>query len=327
MADLTTTYMGLSLRNPVVAASSGLTKDADGVRRCADAGAGAVVLKSLFEEQVIAEMKDQGQYASVGWHPEALDYVERMGIGLGPREYLGVIREAKKAVPIPVIASLNCVSSEVWTSYAKSLESEGADGIELNIAVMPSDPRRTSAEIESMYFDALEAATSEVGIPVAVKIGPWLTSIARTALELSVRGASALVLFNRFHQIDIDVERREITSGLTLSSPAEIGLPMRWISLLAGRIECDLAASTGIHDADGVVKMLLAGATVTQLCSTLYLNGVERIGRILEGLEGWMREHGVESVESMRGTLSSIRSGNPELHERIQYIRAFVGVE
>jgi dihydroorotate dehydrogenase (fumarate) len=327
MADLKTTYMGLELRNPLVVASCGLTKNPDGVSKCADAGAGAVVLKSLFEEQIVAEMENQKQYASAAWHPEALDYVVGMGIGLGPREYLEMIREAKKAVSIPVIASLNCVSHTQWSGYAKRMATEGADAIELNLAVMPSDPKRTGGDIERMYFEALADVTSKVDVPIAVKIGPYFTSIARMALELSRRGVAALVLFNRFYQIDIDIEKMELSSGITLSSPKEISLPLRWVSLLSGRIECDLAASTGIHDAHAVVKMLLAGATVTQLCSTLYLNGLENIRQILDDLSTWMKEHGFESVESMRGKLSSMNSGNPELYERIQYIKAFVGVE
>ena len=327
MANLETTYMGLKLRNPLVVASCGLTKNVDGVKKCEDAGAGAVVLKSLFEEQVIGEMQNQKQYASAAWHPEALDYVEGMGIGLGPREYLDVISEARKAVDIPVIASLNCVSREVWTGYAKRLASEGVDGIELNLAVMPSDPKRTADDIEKMYFEALADVTSKVDVPIAVKIGPYFTSIARMALALSRRGVAALVLFNRYYQIDIDIERIELSSGITLSTPKEISLPLRWISLLAGRIECDLAASTGIHDAHGVIKMLLAGATVTQLCSTLYLNGLENLGQILDGVEAWMKEHGFETIDAVRGRLSSMNSENPELYERIQYIKAFVGVE
>lgn len=327
MADLTTTYMGLALRNPLVVASCGLTRNADGVRKCEAAGAGAVVLKSLFEEQVIGEMQNQKQYASTAWHPEALDYVQGMGIGLGPREYLEVIREAKRAVSIPVIASLNCVSREVWTGYAKRLADEGVDAIELNMAVMPSDPKRSADDIEKMYFDALADVTSKVDVPIAVKIAPYFTSIARMALALSRRGVGALVLFNRYYQIDIDIERMELSSGITLSSPKEINLTLRWISLLSGRVECDIAASTGIHDAHGVIKMLLAGATVTQLCSTLYLNGLEQIGLILKDLEAWMEKHRFENVGEVRGKLSSMKSKNPELYERIQYIKAFVGVE
>jgi dihydroorotate dehydrogenase (fumarate) len=327
MADLRTEYMGLELRNPVVIASCGLTKDTAGVRRCAEAGAGAVVLKSLFEEQIIGEMKNQGQYESVSWHPEALDYVEKMGISLGPREYLEVIGKVKKEISIPVIASLNCISREVWTSYAKLLADEGVDGLELNLAFLPSDPRRTAGEIEKMYFDALANVKSSVDLPIAVKIGPYFNSIANMALELSQRGVAALVLFNRFYQVDIDIDKLELSSGITLSSPGEINLPLRWVSLLSGRIECDIAASTGIHDADGVIKMLLAGAKVTQICSTLYKNGTEKIGEIIEGLSGWMEEHGFESVDAMRGVLSSMNSETPELYERIQYIKAFVGVE
>lgn len=327
MADLETKYMGLELANPIVVASSGLTKDADSVRGCADAGAGAVVLKSLFEEQVIADMKREKQYSTAAWHPEALDYVEGMGIELGPREYLRVIREAKKAVSIPVIASLNCVSPAVWADYAKQMTREGADAIELNIAFMPSSPKRSGDDIERAYFDTLADATAGIDVPIAVKIGPYFSSIASMALALSRRGIDALVLFNRFYQIDIDIEKIELSSKITLSSPKEISLPLRWISLLSGRVECDIAASTGIHDTAGVIKMLLAGATVTQLCSTLYLNGLDHIKLILDNLDTWMKEHEFEDIASMRGKLSSMNSENPELYERIQYIKAHVGVE
>lgn len=327
MADLRTTYMGLELANPIVVASCGLTKSADGVLECADAGAGAVVLKSLFEEQVVADMKSEKQYSTAAWHPEALDYVEEMGIELGPREYLKVIREAKKTVSIPVIASLNCVSPAIWAEYAKQMATEGVDAIELNLAVMPSDPKRSGDEIERAYFDALADATSRIEVPIAVKIGPYFSSIARMALELSRRGIDALVLFNRFYQIDIDIEKIELSSKITLSSPREISLPLRWISLLSGRVKSDLAASTGIHDTAGVVKMLLAGATVTQLCSTLYLNGLEHIKLILDNLDTWMTEHKFDDIASMRGKLSSMNSDNPELYERIQYIKAHVGLE
>jgi dihydroorotate dehydrogenase (fumarate) len=319
--------MGLELRNPVVVASCGMTKDADGVRRCADAGAGAVVLKSLFEEQIIGEMENQKQYESLAWHPEALDYVVGMNISLGPSDYLDVIGKAKKTVSIPVIASLNCISRKVWTGYAKRLEDAGADALEINLAFLPSDPKRTAADVEKMYFDTLADVTTTVGLPLAVKLGPHFNSISHMAMEVSRRGAAALVLFNRFYQVDIDIEKMEISSGITLSSPGDINLPLRWISLLSGRLECDLAASTGIHDAEGVVKMLLAGATVTQVCSTLYRNGVESIGPMLEGLSGWLDDRGFGSVDEMRGKLSSMNSENPELYERIQYIKAFTGVE
>jgi dihydroorotate dehydrogenase (fumarate) len=327
MADLKTTYMGMELANPIIVASCGLTKNTDGVLKCADAGAGAVVLKSLFEEQVIADMKSEKQYATMAWHPEALDYVQGMGIELGPREYLEVIREAKKAVSIPVIGSLNCTSPTVWADYAKQMAGEGADAIELNIAFMPSSPKRSGGDIEKAYLDTLADASSNIDVPVAVKIGPYFSSIASMVLELSSSGIDGLVLFNRFYQIDIDIDKVELSSKITLSSPSEISLPLRWISLLSGRVECDLAASTGIHDAAGVVKMLLAGATVTQLCSTLYLNGLETIKLVLDGLDKWMADHGFDDIGSMRGKLSSMNSENPELYERIQYIKAHVGVE
>jgi dihydroorotate dehydrogenase (fumarate) len=327
MADLSTTYLGLPLRNPLVVASCSLTKTVDGVRRCAEAGAGAVVLKSLFEEQILADLHGTEVDATPLWHPEALDYVQRMGLELGPRSYLRLIGDAKRAVEIPVIASLHCISSGLWTNYVRQVTDAGADAIELNISVMPSDPKRDGAAVEKIYTDAVESVTQLASIPVAVKIGPYFSSMARVASELWMRGAKALVLFNRFYQFDIDVERMELTHAYRLSSPQEMTLPLRWISLLSGRIACDLSASTGIHDAAGVAKLILAGATTVQLCSTLYKNGIDRIGAIRDDLERLMEKHGLESIDRMRGTLSQAKSGSPELYERLQYIKALVGME
>jgi dihydroorotate dehydrogenase (fumarate) len=327
MADLSTTYMGLALRNPLVVASCSLTKTVDGVRRCADAGAGAVVLKSLFEEQILADLHGNEVDATPLWHPEALDYVQRMGLELGPRSYLHLIGEAKRAVEIPVIASLHCVSPGLWTNYVRQIADAGADAIELNISAMPSDPKRDGAAVEKLYTDTVESVTHLASIPVAVKIGPYFSSIARMASELWKRGAKALVLFNRFYQFDIDIERMELAPGYRLSSPQEMGLPLRWISLLSGRIACDFSASTGAHDATGAAKLILAGATTVQLCSTLYKNGIDRIGEIRDELEALMEKHGFASMNEMRGKLSQAESEVPELYERLQYIKALVGME
>lgn len=327
MADLSTTYMGLELRNPFVVASCSLSKDVDGLRTCADAGAGAVVLKSLFEEQIWAGIEQTGQYTGALWHTEAVDYVEKMGLALGPTEYLKLIEEAKRTVSIPVIASLNCTSSGVWVEYAKRIAAAGADGIELNIAMMPSDPKRGAGEIEERYFQVVENVRSNADIPVAVKIGSHFTSIAQFARQLQLRGAAALVLFNRFYRLDVDIEKMALAPGYRFSSPHEMSIPLRWIALLAGRLEIDLAASTGVHDGAGAVKQLLAGATVVQLCSTLYLNGLETIGRIREFLESWMRGHGFDSIGQFRGKLSRMQSEKPEVYERLQYIKALVGIE
>lgn len=327
MADLSTNYMGLSLHNPLIVASCSLVNSLKGVQRCAHAGAGAIVLKSLFEEQMRAETEDMEQSFWLPGHPEAFEYVSKMSMSLGPREYLKLIKEAKEAVTIPIIASLNCISPKWWAGYAKQIEAAGADALELNISVMPSDPNRKSEEIEQIYFRILEEVKARVDIPIAVKIGSHFTSIARVAHELCQRGVSALVLFNRFYQLDIDVEKLELAPGYTLSSPQEMSLPLRWIALLAGRVDCDLAASTGVHDGAGVIKQLLAGATAAQICSTLYLNGTEQIGRILEEIEAWLQKHGFESIDQTRGILSQMKSDNAELYERLQYIKVLVGVE
>lgn len=327
MSDLSTTYMGLKLENPLLVASCSLTKTADGVKHCADAGAGAVVLKSLFEEQIDVEIKDMEQHLMPYWHPEALDYVQEMGMSFGPKEYIAIVKEAKKGVSIPVIASLNCISPKWWLAYAKQIVDAGADALELNIALMPSDTDRNAEQIEDVYLKILSEVRKHIAIPVAVKIGPYFTSLGRFAMKLVNSGANALVLFNRFYQPNIDVEKMELAPGYNFSSPEDMGLSLRWIALLSGRINCDLAASTGIHDSAGVIKQLLAGATVTQLCSTLYLNGLKQIETIRSELDGWLDRHGFASLSEARGKLSQSESDKPELYERIQYIKALVGIE
>ncbi len=327
MADLSTEYMGLQLRNPLVVSSCNLTNTSEGVRQCADAGAGAVVLKSLFEEQMQADTEELEKYSWVSGHPEAFDYVRNMGMLTGPREYISLIKAAKSIVSIPVIASLNCVSPKWWTDYAVQIESAGADALELNVSIMPSEPDHTGEEIEKLYFAILEELKTHIEIPIAMKIHPYFTSTARVARELGERGASALVLFNRFYQLDIDVEKLELAPGYRFSSPQEIYLPLRWVTLLAGRVECDLAASTGIHDGESVIKQILAGTSVVQVCSTLYLNGLEQIGRIIEYMQSWMERHGFDSIDQIRGKLSQMNSDRPELYERLQYIKALVGIE
>lgn len=325
MADLSTTYMGLKLRNPLIVASCDLTNSADGVKKCSDAGAGAVVLKSLFEEQITAETRIAEQDMWLYGHSEAFEYVEKMGMAMGSREYLKVIQDARAVSDVPVIASLNCISARWWVDYAKQIAAAGADALEINIAVMPSDSGRTGQEIENVYLDIVGALAGEIDIPFAVKIGAHFSSIAWMADRLARRGASALVLFNRFYQLDVDIEKMELAPGLKLSSPDEISLPLRWIGLLAGRVKCDLAATTGVHDAEGLIKQLLVGASAVQVCTGLYLNGVEHIGKILAGLEAWMAKHGFTAIDDFRGKLSQEESEHPELFERLQYIKTYTG--
>ncbi len=265
--NLTTNYMGLRLRNPIIVASCGLTGKVEGVRRCADAGAGAVVLKSLFQEQIESETKRIEQDLSEAWHPEAYEYVARLGKDLGPAGYLSLIREAKEAVSIPIIASLNCVSPTWWVDYAARIAEAGADALELNMAIMPSDPKRSGHEIEGAFFKIVEDITKRIDLPIAVKLGPYFTSVAWVARGLCERGVSGLVLFNRFYQFDIDLEKIELRPGNTFSTSAEMAMSLRCISLLSGKIDCDLAGATGIKIGAGVAKHLLAGAAAVQICS------------------------------------------------------------
>lgn len=327
MVDLSTKYMGLQLRNPIIIASCSLVNNIEGIQRCAEAGASAVVLKSLFEEQIQIKTEDLQQHSWLLGHPEAFEYVSKMGMVFGPHEYLRLIEEAKNKVSIPIIASLNCISPKWWTDYAKQIVSAGADALELNISIMPSDPHRTSEEIEHLYFEIFEQVKECINIPIAVKIGPYFTSIARMAEEFSKRGALALVLFNRFYQLDIDIEKIELAPGYRFSSPDEMSLPLRWIALLAGRVNCALVASTGVHDGAGVIKQILVGATAVEICSTLYLNGIKQIGYMLSEIRTWMKMQGFDSIGQVRGKLSQMQSQRPELYERLQYIKALVGIE
>lgn len=327
MANLSTSYMGLSLSNPIVVASSSLTNTADGIVQCAEAGAAAVVLKSLFEEQIASDVGMSQYNLWLPGHTEAFEYVSKLGMAVGPRDYLQLISQAKSLVKVPIIASLNCISPRWWTDYARQVEVAGADALELNMALMPSDPKRTAEQIESLYSEILEEVKKQVRIPIAVKIGPHFTSLSGTISRLSEKGASALVLFNRFYQMDIDIKKLQLVPGHRLSSGAELSLPLRWVALLAGRVDCDLAISTGVHDGQGVIKGLLAGATVVQVCSALYQKGFAQIGKMLQELEAWMENRKFRALDEFRGRMSQMQSDNPELYERLQYIRALVGLE
>jgi dihydroorotate dehydrogenase (fumarate) len=326
MADLSTTYMGLKLKNPVVVASSGLVKTVAGVRACGDNGAGAVVLKSLFEQQVNCNVADLDRECYSD-HPEAYDYIKNLISDRDKTDYLTLIREAKKAVSIPVIASINCVNDREWTQYAKDLEKAGADALELNISYMPNDPHLRSNDIHHVYYDIVSTVKKNINLPIAAKIGPYFTNLNRFAVRMERFGADALVLFNRFYQFDIDIEKESLAPGNRLSSPDEINVPLRWMAKLYGKVKCDLAASTGVHDGTGAVKQLLAGAKVVQLCSTLYQNKMKQIGRIRDEINTWMDNKGYETIDDFRGKLSQIRSECPEDYERIQYIKALVGIE
>ena len=325
MADLSVRYLGIPLRSPIVVSSSSLTQNVQGIKKCADAGAGAVVLKSLFEEQIEAEMNQPG--VSETLHPEAEDYFQEMGKYLGTTEYLKLIEDAKKNVSIPVFASLNCISDSWWFRYAQEIESAGADGLELNIALLPRDLAETSEEIEARTVEIVKKIHAATSLPLAVKIGPYYTSLPRMAERLKKAGASALVLFNRFYQMDIDIDGLKLAPGYQFSSPIELYTSLRWISILSGQIEeCDFSASTGVHDGKSVIKQILAGATTVQVCSILFKKGFDEIRSMHEFMETWMANHGFISITDFRGKLTQVESAEPEAYERLQYVKALTGI-
>lgn len=320
--DLSTQYMGLTLRNPLIVSSSGLTQTVEGVKKCEAAGAGAVVLKSIFEEEIQREVDGLLKASeATAWHPEAEEYISRFGRDNAVSHYLRLIREARKAVSIPVLASIHCAALGTWTDFARRMEDAGAHGIELNLFVLPSDPRRDGPANEQVYFDIAEAVSGKVEIPVALKVGPYFSGLSHTLARLSRTGIRGLVLFNRFYRLDFDIESLRLTPASFLSQPEEIVVPLRWISILAGDVDCDLAATTGVHDGTGVVKQLLAGAAAVQICSALYRNGIDTIGTILSDLRAWMERHEFETIDRFRGRMSQDRSSNPAGYERVQFMK------
>jgi dihydroorotate dehydrogenase (fumarate) len=299
-----------------------LTSNIEKIKECEESGAAAVVLKSLFEEQIETETKELIDNIWLTDHTEAFEYVRGMSMANGPDIYLRLISKAKKETSIPIIASLNCISSKWWVDYAKQIETSGADALELNISLLPSKLERNSEGIEQIYLDIIEEVMDEINLPIAVKLGCNFTSIAKIANDISNKGIAGLVLFNRFYQLDVDIKNMELVGGNPLSSPNEMSTTLRWIALLSNRINCDFAATTGIHTGSDVIKQLLAGAKAVEICSTLYKNGTEQINKILQEIEDWMKEQKYENIEDFRGKLSKKESDKTELYDRLQYIKA-----
>jgi dihydroorotate dehydrogenase (fumarate) len=323
--DMTTTYMGLELASPLVPSASPLSKDLDTIKQMADAGAGAVVLWSLFEEQIEHEADELEHYLHYGADrfAESLSYFpEPAEYRLGPEEYLEHIRKAKQAVDIPVIASLNGVSARGWVSYARQMEAAGADALELNVYYIPTRADLTCREVEEVYDAVLRAVKPGVDIPVAVKLSPFFSSMAHTAAALADAGADALVLFNRFYQPDLDVENLEVVPRVSLSDSDDLRLPLRWVAILFGRVEASLAATGGIHTAEDVAKAIMAGADVAMLCSALLRHGVAHIATLAGGLAKIADRHGYASVGEMRGVLSQRKCAEPAAFERANYVKA-----
>jgi dihydroorotate dehydrogenase (fumarate) len=323
--DLSTNYLGLKLRTPLVPSASPLSEDLGNIKRMEDAGAAAVVLYSLFEEQLRLDRIELAQHLEHGTESfaEALTYFpEPENLKLGPEEYLKHIAQAKAAVNIPVIASLNGSSVGGWTEYARQIQQAGADALELNIYHIPTNLDLTGTDVEQTYLDILQAVKSEVSIPVTVKLSPFFSNFANMAKRLDEAGANGLVLFNRFYQPDINLETLEIQPNILLSTPMAMRVPLRWVAILYGRIQASLAATSGVHRATDVLKVLMAGADVAMLCSTLLRHGVKHIADVEKDLVAWLEEHEYESVTQLKGSLSQKNCADPSAFERAQYMRA-----
>ena len=323
--NLTTKYLGLTLKNPIVPSAGPLSHTLDGMKRLEDAGASAIVMYSLFEEQIVHDSAELNHYLSNGtesfaeaitYFPEADDY------NLGPEEYVEHIRRAKGALGIPVIGSLNGVSTGGWVKFAKKIEEAGADAIELNVYYIPTDPAMAGTSVEDRYVEVLRAVKSTVRIPVAIKLSPFFSSMANMAQRLDKAGADGLVLFNRFYQPDFDLEALEVTPNVILSTPHAMRLPLRWVAILHGNVKASIAATSGIHTSQDVLKMLMAGADVTMMCSALLKHGAVRITEVVSELTRWMEEHEYESVSQMKGSMSQKSVADPAAFERANYMKA-----
>lgn len=329
MANLKTNYLGLELKNPIIVGSSRLSSTVEKIKDIEANGAGAVVLKSLFEEQIEYEAeKAFADQQGEGFHyQEAADYIKGYSRDNKVGDYLKLIKEAKAAVDIPIIASVNCVSAREWISFARKFEEAGADALELNIFILPSDPNNDGRDNEKVYFEIAEKVKKQVSIPVALKVSYYFSGLAKMFRELSWTGIDGLVLFNRFFSPDIDIENMKVTSSFVFSSKEELAISLRWVAMMSDIVHCDISASTGIHDGKAVIKQLLAGAKATQVTSILYKEGLGRIKEMLNELESWMDKHGYESIDDFRGKMSQKELENPAAYERVQFMKHFSGIE
>jgi len=325
MRNLETSYMGLKLKNPIIVSSSGLTNSVEKIKLLEEKNAGAVVLKSLFEEQINFEAGDLLRYNDF---PGAEDYILTYSKNNSVEEYLKLIREAKRAVSIPIIASINCVSAADWSQFAKRVEEAGADAIELNIYLFPNKKDISAEELENKYYAIVRKVKSLIKIPLAVKIGSHFTNLPAFVEQLAANGASAVVLFNRFYEPDIDIQEMKITSSEIYSNPISIRNSLRWTGIISESVNgIQISASTGIHSGEAVVKQLLAGATTVQICSVIYKNGTSEINKILNDLTDWMTQKNFKTIKDFRGKMSSKSIANPSVYERAQFMKYFSNVE
>ncbi len=328
--DLSTKYLGMELRTPLVASASPISQEISHIRSLEDAGVSAVVLYSLFEEQLRQEALELEHDLNAGTESfaESLTYFPRSSeFHTGPEGYLDHIRKAKDAVDIPIIASLNGATLGGWTKFAKQIEQAGADAIECNLYFIPTNMEVPGPEVEKIYTDIIREVKTAVHIPVAAKLSPFFSNLAHTAKRLDQMGTDGLVLFNRFYQPDIDLEELEIKPKVLLSSPQALRLPLTWIGILYGRMRASLAATSGVHEPEDVIKLLMVGADVTMLCSALLLHGIGHLTHVEQGVRNWMEEHEYESVHQMQGSMSQLRCPDPGAFERAQYMRAVKGLQ
>jgi dihydroorotate dehydrogenase (fumarate) len=328
MINLETTYLGLKLKNPIIVGSSGLTNSVDNVIEIEKNGAGAVVLKSLFEEQILEASKktfEDGDMAN--YYPEAQDYIHNYTKENDINIYLNLIKDCKKSVEIPIIASINCFSDSDWMDFARRIEKAGADALELNVFILPSDMEKNGIENEKAYLDIANKITSIVQIPVALKLSYYFSSLAKSLVTLSWTKIKGLVLFNRFFSPDIDIDHLEIKSSNVFSTPSDLSISLRWVAMLSNNVHCDIAASTGIHDGKAVIKQLLAGAKAVQIASVLYKKGFKEIGLMLEEIKAWMEKMEFDTIDEFRGKMSFENTRNPAAWERVQFMKYFSGIE
>jgi dihydroorotate dehydrogenase (fumarate) len=322
--DLSTTYLGLNLKNPIIPSAGPLSTNIDNIKAMEDAGAAAVVLFSLFEEEIEHDALELNHYthANTDSFPEAQSFFpQAFDIRIGGEEYLTHVRKAKESVSIPVIASLNGKSTGGWIDYAKKIEQAGADALELNIYLLATELNKTPETIENEYVDIVKAVIANVNIPVAVKLHPFFTSVANLAHKLDAVGVKGLVMFNRFYQPDIDLEKLEVVPNVILSTSMAMRLPLRWTAILYGRINADIAATSGIYTAQDVLKLVMAGAKATQMLSSLLKNGIPHISDVLKQITVWMEEHEYESINAMRGSMSYMNIADPAQFERANYMK------
>lgn len=326
MKDLSTEYLGLQLKNPIIVGSCGMTNSIGKIKEFAENNAGAIVLKSLFEEQIQADLSS----AMDDYHtdyPGSFDYIREYTRESVVSEYLDLISQSKKSVDIPIIASINCVSGDEWVSFAKSIEDAGADALEINISLLPSDPQKGSNENDKIYFDIIDKVSATTSLPLALKMSRYSSALANLVTRIGwTDKVSSFVLFNRYFSPDVNIEKESLKSAPILSSSEEYTVPLRWIALLSSRVDQTFAASTGIHDSESMIKQLLVGASAVQIVSSIYKHGSSHIQEMLNGLDEWMEEKSYEKISDFKGKLSYDKASNPAAFERIQFMKYYGGI-